>query len=176
MPATEHKRAIRIYRAEDAVDLSETDFMILPESPPKPVDDNGRTAIADAVVGYQIKVLARDTGGFSLVHVWFKGHYPLPRHSHNTDCMYYVISGVAIMGRQKLRAGDSFFVPANAPYQYTAGPEGVEVLEVRYGADHFDARVVDGAGRGEVLAKALAANREQWAKTQISPTFAANSG
>ena len=36
------------------------------------------------------------------------------------------------MGNQVLRAGDSFFIPAEAPYVYTAGPDGVEILEIRH--------------------------------------------
>ena len=67
----------------------------------------------------------------SLVHAWFGPGYRLPRHTHSADCLYYVISGSAVLGNHTLRAGDGFFVPANAPYQYDAGPEGVEVLEIR---------------------------------------------
>jgi PAS domain S-box-containing protein len=55
--------------------------------------------------------------------------------------MYYVISGEAHMGNQVLRAGDSFFVPADAPYVYTAGPDGVEVLEIRHNVAQFDMKI-----------------------------------
>jgi quercetin dioxygenase-like cupin family protein len=122
-------------------------------------------------------VLVRDAGGFSLVYLWFKENYPLPRHSHNVDCMYYVISGSAVVGKQTLRAGDSFFVPAGAPYQYNAGPDGVEVLEVRYGVDQFDIKLSEATpARWQAMAKVVAANRDRWAVPEASPTFAANSG
>ena len=35
--------------------------------------------------------------------MWFKPHYPLPRHTHDVDCLYYVVSGTAVMGNQELR-------------------------------------------------------------------------
>jgi quercetin dioxygenase-like cupin family protein len=69
--------------------------------------------------------------GFSLVQAWFGPHYVLPRHSHDGDCLYYVLSGSLKMGSQELQAGDGFFVPDGAPYGYEAGPDGVEVLEFR---------------------------------------------
>jgi mannose-6-phosphate isomerase-like protein (cupin superfamily) len=170
MAATGRKRGVSIYRATDAVYLGETDFMTAPETPP-PVRSLG----ANAATGGQVKVLVRDAGGFSLVHVWFKANYPLPRHSHNVDCMYYVISGSAVMGNRTLRAGDSFFVPADAPYQYTAGPEGVEVLEVRHGAEQFDIKLSNtDVGPWEAFAAAVEAHQEEWERTPVSPTFAAN--
>jgi quercetin dioxygenase-like cupin family protein len=106
--------------------------------------------------------------------VWFKANFPVPRHSHSGDCLYYVISGSAIMGSRTLRAGDSFFVPSGAPYQYTAGPEGVEVLEIRHRVDHVDFTFHDPDAYGEKAAKAIEANRESWVTTTVSPTFAAN--
>jgi quercetin dioxygenase-like cupin family protein len=172
---TSGRQGVRIYRAADAPDLAETDFARPPAATEPPNPERARIA-RDAAIGSQLKVLARDPSGFSLLHVWFKANYPLPRHSHNTDCMYYVISGAAVMGNQTLRAGDSFFVPGDAPYQYVAGPDGVEVLEVRYGAEYFDSKVFGGADRMQTLAAAVDANREQWEAADVSPTLAANAG
>lgn len=77
----------------------------------------------------------RGMRGASLLHVWFGPHFPLYRHSHPGlgDCLYYVVSGQAILGSQVLEAGDGFFVPSGMAYKYRAGPEGVEVLEFRVG-------------------------------------------
>jgi len=133
---------------------------------------------AGAAAGAQVKVLVRqaaEEGGFSLVHVWFKANYPLPRHSHDADCMYYVISGSAVMGAQVLGPGDGFFVPSDAPYQYTAGPDGVEVLEIRRGVDRFDMQIPDhGPERWRAMAETTLANRHEWEQVATSPTFAAN--
>lgn len=73
--------------------------------------------------------------GMSLVHVWFGANFPLFRHSHPGygDCLYYVIAGEILLGKQRLGAGSTFFVPNGQPYKYTAGPAGVELLEFRAG-------------------------------------------
>ena len=68
---------------------------------------------------------------------WFKKNYPLALHSHDADCLYYVIAGSLQLGTETLGPGDGFFIEANVPYTYTPGPEGVEVLEFRT-ASHFD--------------------------------------
>ena len=172
------RRGVTIYRAADAIDINKTDFMGAPQ-----MSDGATVGLGDAIAegagaGAKVMILARqsdDEGGFSLLHVWFKANYPLPRHSHDSDCMYYVISGEAIMGNQTLRAGDSFFVPADAPYVYTAGPDGVEVLEVRHGVRTFDMKIPDAsAGRWQEMVETTLANRERWKAEEISPTFAAN--
>lgn len=74
-------------------------------------------------------------GGMSLVHAWFGPNFPLFTHSHPRygDCLYYVVAGEAILGKQRLGPGAGFFVPNGHPYKYTAGPAGVEILEFRAG-------------------------------------------
>jgi len=179
MTATEsRRRGISIFRAADASDLQETDFMSAPVMSGAAREGLTQLVQAGAGEGAQVKVLVRQPaaeGGFSLVHVWFKANYPLPRHSHDADCMYYVISGSAVMGTQVLGPGDGFFVPSDAPYQYTAGPDGVEVLEIRRGVDRFDMQIPDhGAERWRAMAEATRANRADWQQAPTSPTFAAN--
>jgi mannose-6-phosphate isomerase-like protein (cupin superfamily) len=177
MAVTEKRHGITIHRASDAIDLAETDFMTRAEVSDEVSRGVSEITRAGVGTGAEVKVLVRDAGGFSLVYLWFKENYPLPRHSHNVDCMYYVISGSAVMGNQTLQAGDSFFVPAGAPYQYNAGPDGVEVLEVRYGAQQFDIELSEATpARWQAIAEVVKANRDRWADASTSPTFAANSG
>lgn len=73
--------------------------------------------------------------GMSLFHIWFGANLPLYRHSHPAlgDCLYYVVSGQLILGKRRLGPGSVFFVPKDMPYKYSAGPDGVEVLEFRAG-------------------------------------------
>jgi len=78
-------------------------------------------------------------GGMSLSTAWFKSGYPVVLHTHDADCLYYILSGSLKLGTETLEAGDGVFIPAQVPYTYTAGPEGVEVLEFRT-AEHFDIR------------------------------------
>jgi hypothetical protein len=73
--------------------------------------------------------------GMNLVHVWFGPNFELFRHSHPKygDCLYYVVAGEISLGKRKLGAGSTFFLPNGMPYKYTAGPAGVELLEFRAG-------------------------------------------
>jgi quercetin dioxygenase-like cupin family protein len=178
--ATKTKKGISLFRAKDAVDLMETDLMSMPEMSPDTAAAFGENIAAGLGAGAQTKVLLRqskDEGGFSLVTLWFKPGYPLPRHTHNVDCVYYVISGSAIMGNQTLQAGDGFFVPEDAPYQYSAGPDGVEVLEIRHGAEHFDMKIPDFRPEvGRAVNELAQERRSEWEQMQVSPTMAANAG
>lgn len=81
-------------------------------------------------------------GGFSLVEIDFAPGYLLPRHSHSTDCLYYIVSGGIVMGQRQLGPGDGFFLPAGQPYAYHAGPEGVKLLEFRHAAA-FDMQILE---------------------------------
>ena len=81
-------------------------------------------------------------GGFSLVTVDFGPGFLLPRHSHSSDCLYYIVAGQLVMGKRELGPGDGFFLPADQPYAYRAGPEGVKLLEFRHQAD-FDMKIYE---------------------------------
>jgi mannose-6-phosphate isomerase-like protein (cupin superfamily) len=168
---TKSKRGISIYLAADAPHMWETSYSQMSE------EQLARLLPSSEAIGLgsETKVIVGDAGGFNLVHIWWKPNFPLPRHCHNVDCVYYVISGSAIMGKRELRAGDAFFVPAGAPYQYVAGPLGAEVLEVRHGHVHADMTVFETADDyHKRTSQALDANREVWTQTTMSPTATAN--
>ena len=96
------------------------------------------------------------------MHAWFKKDYPLPLHSHSADCLYYVVAGSARLGTEELRPGDSFFVPANTPYTYHAGPEGVEVLEYRHTLDIDFQNYAKGQAFYDKALETVIANRDDW--------------
>lgn len=81
-------------------------------------------------------------GGFSLVSIEFAPGYLLPRHSHSSDCLYYIVEGGIVMGRRELGPGDGFFLPAEQVYAYHAGPKGVKLLEIRH-STAFDMKVYE---------------------------------
>ena len=111
----------------------------------------------------------------SLVHAWFKPNKPLPRHSHDSDCLYYVISGVITMGNQVLGPGDGFHVPAGQPYAYRVGPQGAEVLEFRTAA-RFDMRLHDDRPeRWDQLVEAAVANGDAWRTPSVPPSWVVTS-
>jgi hypothetical protein len=97
----------------------------------------------------------------SLVWSWFAPHYPLPRHSHSADCLYYVTKGELHLGRQVLCEGEGFFVPHDAPYAYTAGPDGVEVLEFR-STSSFNMQITESLPRWESIIDSVSAHRDEW--------------
>jgi hypothetical protein len=111
--------------------------------------------------------------GFSLVYLWFKSGYHLPRHSHGMDCAYYVVGGSLQMGNDVLGKGDGFFVPADVPYTYVAGPKGVEILEFRH-CHCGDIRIMaDNPAFWEKLAATAPANRVRWeSEKRPAPMFA----
>ncbi|MEE4450276.1 hypothetical protein [Novosphingobium resinovorum] len=100
--------------------------------------------------------------GMSLARLWVKSGFPLPLHTHDCDCLYYIVAGSIRLGQEMLAAGDGFFVGAEVPYAYTAGPEGAEVLEFR-ATDRFNIRVRDKSVAGwEKTAATLREGHERW--------------
>ena len=79
-----------IFRRADAVSLEESGIMTMPEM----LDHAGIGEVMQAgpESGYLTRVLYA-TPTFSLVYLWYKSGYMLPRHTHNVDCLYAVIGG-----------------------------------------------------------------------------------
>lgn len=130
----------RIYRAADAPSLDEMACMETVGLTPTILDGVERANAAGIEAGNIVKVLF-SMPGMSLTYAWFKSGFPLPLHSHNADCLYYIIAGSLKLGTEVLNAGDGFFVGTDVPYAYRPGPEGVEVLEFRT-AEKFDFRIL----------------------------------
>lgn len=150
-----------VYRAADAPSFSEVDVMDLEGETPELMSNLGGLIEAGFDDGQTVKLLF-SAPGFSLTYAWFKSGFPLPRHSHNADCLYYIVAGSLTLGTETLGKGDGFFVPCDAAYAYTPGPEGVEVLEFR-NTDHFNIKFL--AGTGAFWAKAvdtIRAERPSW--------------
>jgi hypothetical protein len=138
-----------IYRGATAPSFSEIDVMDYQGVTPELAATIATLGEAGINEGQTVKLLF-SAPGFSLTYAWFRSGFPLPRHSHDADCLYYVIAGSLTLGTEVLGAGDGFFVPGDAAYTYVPGPEGVEVLEFRH-AQHFNI-------------KFLAANPSFWDK------------
>lgn len=131
-----------VFRARDALDYAEAGCM---ESQSVSEEEQAWSAQlyeAGMLDGSTVKLLF-SRPGLSLTYAWFKSGFPLPRHSHNADCTYFIIAGSLRIGTEELGAGDGFFVGTNVPYTYTPGPDGVEVLEIRT-ANKFDIKLLAG--------------------------------
>lgn len=120
----------QIFRAAEAPTLGETS--VLRYEGMTPIIEQGLKARVDAGVrdGSFAKILF-NAPGFSLAYAWHKSAYPLPLHSHDSDCLYLVIGGELRFGKETLGKGDGAFVPGNTPYTFVTGDEGVEFLEFR---------------------------------------------
>jgi hypothetical protein len=136
MPETTPDRKFQIFRAAQAPTLQAAELMQV-----RPFNSTQRAAVDRLIAaGYQEGGESRvlfNIPGFSLIHVRFKSGYPLLRHSHDSDCLYYIVAGSLKLGTELLGPCDGLFVPAGAPYTYRAGPDGVELLEFRH-ATRFD--------------------------------------
>lgn len=128
------KPTMQIFRAAEGRVLPDEDgdvnMEILPMSKSS---EEGFARLIDAGLtdGNYTKILF-DAPGFALAFVWFKANFMLPRHSHKQDCLYHIVAGSLKLGREWLGAGDGFFLPGGTPYTYTAGEEGVQLLEIRH--------------------------------------------
>jgi hypothetical protein len=98
--------------------------------------------------------------GLSLIWLRLGADYHLPRHSHSRDCLYYITAGEIRLGHQTLSTGEGFFVPADAPYTYIAGPQGAEILEFR-GTSHPRETQILEKDWGRIL-QTCRANRDRW--------------
>ena len=119
-----------LYRGTDAKDYGEHNVQRVDGITPTIAEGLSHYGTEGGSKG-QIVQLLYGAPGFSLTKVWFKSGFPLPLHSHSSDCLYYILAGSLQVGTEELGPGDGFFVGSDVPYTYTAGPEGVEVLEFR---------------------------------------------
>jgi hypothetical protein len=134
------------------------------------VSRNGLAKLREAGLpdGIEAKVLY-DGPGFNLAYGWIKSGFPVFRHSHGPDCLYQVIGGELHLGDQVLKKGDGFFVPAGAPYAFTAGPEGAEFIEFRHEACHHTHVQANNPAFWEKALELVTANHERW-KTEKRPS------
>lgn len=159
-----HQRRLELFSSEGARLVHDT----VMQRPPA-LDQPARDALPEftAAGGQVVELLfgdpgSPDDGGLSLVRVRFGPNYPLPRHSHSVDCLYYVLAGEARLGSRVVGPGEGFFVPADVPYGYTAGPEGVDVLEFRPTSE-YDSRIRESPAGWTRIIEGVRANRERWA-------------
>jgi AraC-like ligand binding domain len=162
------KAGFAIFRGQDAPLLGETGAMPVPPIAAECMPEFERAVASGLGDGEQVRLMF-STPGFSLTHVWFKKDFPLPLHSHDAHCLYYITAGTLRIGDKTLGKGDGFFIPRDMPYTYRAGPEGVELLEFR-NADRFDFQFrADTPAFWRKAADICAANQEEWKKAPPPP-------
>jgi mannose-6-phosphate isomerase-like protein (cupin superfamily) len=158
-----------IFRGKDARDYAEHDVMSMDDITPAIAEGLAHYSGGPDDVQGQIVEMLYAAPGFSLTKVWFKSGYPLPLHSHSTNCLYYILAGSIKVGTEELGPGDGFFVASDVPYTYTPGPEGVEVLEFR-DTDKLNIRFMSRTKTfWEKAGKKISDRREIW-KEELPPS------
>jgi mannose-6-phosphate isomerase-like protein (cupin superfamily) len=169
MTTTEQTRqGLQIFRAKDAPGLMESGCMSIDPITPLQRAGVNKAVAAGYTGGDEVRVLTQ-MPGFSLTHAWMKQNYPLALHSHDSDCMYYVIAGSVRVGTEELGPRDSFFVPANVPYTHKPGPDGVEILEIRHATTFNFVNLSKSEAFWDKATEIVAANIDDW-KTAKPPS------
>jgi quercetin dioxygenase-like cupin family protein len=155
------RRGIKLFDATDATELFASGIMSMPVATPAADEQMMEWGLSH---GHVVKTLFQDgENGPCLVWSWFGPGYTLPRHSHSADCLYYVVKGEAHLGNQVVKAGSGFFVPADAPYAYTAGPDGIEILEFR-STSPFDMKITESLPGWDQVVASVREHDADWAK------------
>jgi hypothetical protein len=158
-----------IFRASEATDYAEATAMDMAPMTEVQMEGMGRLFAGGIGEGSQVSLLY-SRPGMSLTYVWFKSGYPLPLHSHSTDCLYFIISGSLKIGNEELGPGDGFFLGTDVPYTYVPGENGVELMEFRT-ADKFDVKSqAKGKSYWDKQVANLAAARERWPSEKTAPS------
>jgi hypothetical protein len=120
----------QIFRAATAPTLEQSHVLRFEGITPE-IDQGLKQAVEAGIGEGSFAKILINVPGFSLAYAWHKSDYPLPLHSHDSDCCYLVIAGEMTVGTETLGKGDGMFVPANSAYTFFTGAEGVEFIEYR---------------------------------------------
>jgi hypothetical protein len=158
-----------LFRARNAIDYADAEVMTT--QPFSEVDAAGMGKLmTDGLLNGSRVSLLFSRPGLSLTHVWFKTGFPLPRHTHNADCAYFIIAGTLRIGTEELGPGDGFFVGNSVPYTYVPGEGGVEVLEIRT-SNLFDIKLlVNNEAWWEKAAARMEAVQPGWLEEKAPPS------
>ena len=156
------EKKLKIFRFADAPLLENTDLQpVTSQMSASQAEGWGRKMAAGFSEGQVAQVIVQ-MPGLTILRIWNKKGYPTPLHTHDIDCLYFVVAGSITVGGEDLGPGDSFFVPADMPYTYKVGPEGSEILEIRQ-ADNWDLKLLaKGTPYFDKAVDAIKANVADW--------------
>jgi mannose-6-phosphate isomerase-like protein (cupin superfamily) len=127
---TEQATKFQTFRAATAPTLEQSHVLRFEGVTPE-IDQGLKQAVKAGIGEGSFAKILINVPGFSLAYAWHKSDYPLPLHSHDSDCCYLIIAGEMTVGNETLGKGDGMFVPANSAYTFFTGEEGVEFIEYR---------------------------------------------
>jgi hypothetical protein len=170
LPAAKKRRRIKFFRGSEAVPHNE----VVEYGDLSDADAAGLKTLAEAGFkdGVEVVCVFRDPdpGGMSVCLGWFKSGFPVVRHSHDSDCLYYIVGGEIRMGSTVLGVGDGVLIPANHPYSFEPGPEGVHLIEFR-NTNRTDIRLAEhDPSRWLQLAEQVKTRRGFWQAERTPPS------
>ena len=132
----------------------------MPEMNPPALDQMMNWGLSGGNVA---KVLFKDGGedGMSLVWSWFGPDYPLPRHSHNADCLYYVVAGEARHGQPHRRRGRRLLRARRRALRLHRGPRRHPDPRVPQ-RRQFDMQITEGLDRWDRIMEVVEEKSEAW--------------
>lgn len=158
------KARFSMFTYHDAPMFAETDMLTELGGPDHAVAMYEKSLAAGGDDGAQSRVLFRqaEPDGVSVLQVYMQRGMSVPRHSHDADCLYYVVTGQLRLGNRSLGPGDGAFVPGGMTYTVAAGPDDVEFLEIRTSTS-FDMQLREGSPEGwDALVGEMEAHRDHW--------------
>ena len=93
--------------------------------------------LSDSEAGAQVRF--HDVAGTSPIQL-FEIHYPanaqIKVHAHDEEEIIWVAEGEIRLGRRAFGPGSSVYIAANTLYSFSAGPDGLHMLNFRPRADY----------------------------------------
>jgi hypothetical protein len=129
---------------------------------PEDLDDPEFFELPRLGIRTRVLFLGEGPDGFSVLAVDLAPHAIIYRHAHDTDCLYSVTEGHIVMGRRRIEQGGGFFVAANQPYTYQAGPEGACVAETRATTTFRTTVMETNPGHRKAIVENARTHRTQW--------------
>ncbi len=95
-----------------------------------PEDDKGKYTEEEMSALVRFREEGTDNSP-QLLEIRYQPNTDIRLHAHDEDEIIYVRDGELCLGDQVLGPGSSLFVPGNTLYRFSAGPEGLQILNFR---------------------------------------------
>ena len=78
---------------------------------------------------------AGDADTLQLVEIRYEPNSEIQLHSHDADELIYILEGSMQLGNRTVGPGTSLFIAGGTFYGFSAGPDGLQILNFRPRAD-----------------------------------------
>jgi quercetin dioxygenase-like cupin family protein len=100
------------------------------------LDDDMRSRLGEGELSTEYKIREAGTDHSpQLVEIRYEPHCEIKLHSHDEDEIMYILGGTMLLGNRTVGAGTSLFIAGSTFYGFSAGPDGLHILNFRPRAD-----------------------------------------